>query len=55
MPNHLKFYSEHDSITAMLCAKFQNDWAHEKEVEEKTDFSSFKFKMSLEDTVLSLI
>ena len=26
----LKFCTEHGSITAMLCVKFQNDWATEK-------------------------
>ena len=27
---HFKFCTEHGSITAMLCAKFQNDWITNK-------------------------
>ena len=33
----LKFCTGHGSITAMLCAKFQNDWATEKYVMNKED------------------
>ena len=45
-PNVLKFCTEHSSITAVLCAKFRNDWAIETDVMDKLDFTRFEFKMS---------
>ena len=36
-PIILKFCTEHGSDTAMLCAKFQNDWATEMDVVDIPD------------------
>ena len=36
------------SITAVLSAKLQNDWANEKLVMDKRDFARFGFKISFE-------
>ena len=33
-------------ITAVPCAKVQNDWATETNVMDEQDFASFEFKMS---------
>ena len=35
-----------DSITTMLCAKFQNDWTIETNVMDERDFARFEFKTS---------
>ena len=48
----LKFYTEHGnisiSISAMLCAKFQNDWSTEAWfVDKHDDFVRFGFKMHI--------
>ena len=42
----LKFCTEHDIITTVLCTQFQNDWVNEKRVKGKRDFTRFGFKMS---------
>ena len=34
-PTIFKFSTEHGSIIAVLCAKFQNDWATEMDVMNK--------------------
>ena len=39
----LKFCTEHGSDTAVLCAKFQNDWTV---VVDERDFARFEFKTS---------
>ena len=44
-PISLKFRTEHGSDTAVLCAKFQNDWLTEACVIGKPDFVRFGFKM----------
>ena len=41
----LKFCTEHGSITAVLCAKFQNDLATKMGIVDERDFARFKFKM----------
>ena len=48
-PITLKFCTEHDSITAVLCAKFQTDWTIETDVVEEQVSTRFEFiiKMSL--------
>ena len=46
-PITLKFCTEHGSITAMLCAKFQTDWTIETDVMDGQVFARFEFKMSL--------
>ena len=43
----LKFCTEHGSITAVLYAKFQNDWATQEWIRDKRDFARFEFQMSL--------
>ena len=43
----LKFCTEHGSITAVLCAKFQIDWTIETGVMDERDFARFEFKMNL--------
>ena len=43
----VKFCTEHDSITVVLCAKFQNDWATEKYSMGKQDFSRLEFDTGL--------
>ena len=40
----VNFSTQHGSGTAMLCAKFQNDWANGKEVMDKWDFMRFDFQ-----------
>ena len=45
-PIILKFYTEHGSDTAVLCAKFQNAWIIETDVRDEHDFARFEFKMS---------
>ena len=46
-----KFCIEHGSDTAMLCAKFQNDWANEMDVTDEQVFIlrriKFEFKMDI--------
>ena len=39
----LTFYTEHDSITAVLCAKFQNDGAAGTHVMDEQVFVRFEF------------
>ena len=46
-PIVLKFCTEHGSDTAVLCAKFQNDWATETELMDEREFTRFDFKISL--------
>ena len=43
----MKFYTEHGSDTAMLCAKLQNDSTTEMDVIVQQDFVMFKFIMSV--------
>ena len=45
-PIVLKFCTEHDSYTVVLCAKYQNDWATEIDAMDERDFARFEFKMS---------
>ena len=45
-PIPLKFCTEHGSITAVLCAKFQTDWIIEMDVMDERDFARFEFRMS---------
>ena len=45
-PIVLKCWTEHGSITVVLCAKFQDDWAIEKNVMDWRNFARFEFKMS---------
>ena len=40
----LKFHTEHGSITAVLCVKFQNDLAMEMDVMDERAFMIFEFK-----------
>ena len=40
----LKFCTEHGSVTAMLCAKYQNDWGIEKPVTH--NFAIFAYKIN---------
>ena len=42
----LKYCTEHGSITAVLCAKFQNDLTNEMDVLDERDFARFEFEMS---------
>ena len=44
-PFVLKFCTEHDSDTALLCTEFQNDWSTETCLTGKRDFMRFAFKM----------
>ena len=44
----LKFCTEHGSDTAVLCAKFQNDWMNETDVMDEQVFARFEFKISSE-------
>ena len=41
----LKFCAEHNSDTAVLCAKFQNNWTTKVGVMDE-DFARFEFNMS---------
>ena len=45
-PIILIFCTEHDSITAVLRVKCQNDWTTETDVIDEQDFARFEFKMS---------
>ena len=45
-PIVLKFCTEYGSDTAVLCAKFQDDWIIDTAVMEEQDFVRFEFKMS---------
>ena len=47
-PIILTFYTEHKSITVVLCAKLQNDLATEMDVLDDQVFLSFDCKMSLQ-------
>ena len=40
-PFILKFCTEHGSIAAMLCTKFQNDYRINKDVVDSWDFTKF--------------
>ena len=42
-PVVLQFYTEHGSDTAVLCAKFQNEWTTETNVMDEQDFARFDF------------
>ena len=42
----LDFHTEHDSITAMLCAKFRKDWTTETDVMGERVFTRVEFKNS---------
>ena len=42
----LEFCTEHDSIIAMPCANFQNDYANEMDILDERDFTKFGFEMS---------
>ena len=42
-PIILKFYIEHDSITAVLCAKLRNDYTAAKDVIDGRNFARFEF------------
>ena len=44
--NVLKFGTEHDSDTAVLCAQFQIDWVNNMDVIEEQAFARFDFKKS---------
>ena len=41
----LHFCTEHGSITAMLCAKLQNDLTPEMDVMDEQDFARHKFNL----------
>ena len=41
-----KFCTEHGSVTAVFCAKFQNDLTTDMDVMGERDFARFEFKMS---------
>ena len=41
----LKYCTEHDSSSAVLCAKFQTDWTIKMNVIDERDSSRFEFKM----------
>ena len=43
----LKFCTEHGSITAVLCAKFQNHWTTDKNAMDRWHFMRFDLKRSL--------
>ena len=40
-PIVLRFFTEHGSITAVLCAKFQIDWTIETDIMDEQDFTKF--------------
>ena len=42
----LKFCTAHDSITVVLCTKFQNNWTTQTYVMDERNFARFEFKMS---------
>ena len=52
-PNHLQICIEHSSDTAMLCAKFQNDWAIEPDVINKWNFARFEVRIHFLEKFLS--
>ena len=45
LPNRLEISVEHDSIIAMLCAKFPDGLVTGKQVMSKPDFARFEYKM----------
>ena len=45
-PIFWKIRTEHGSITAVLCAKFHNDWTREWNSMDKRDFTRLGFQMS---------
>ena len=45
-PIVLNFCTVHGSITAVLCAKFQNDWTIARDIIDERVFARFEFKMS---------
>ena len=45
-PILLNFSAMHGSITAVLSAKFQNDWSIERAIIDERVFARFEFKMS---------
>ena len=47
-PTVLRYYTEHCSDIAVLCAKFQNDWATGDDFVDTRDFARFEFKMNFE-------
>ena len=47
-PIVLNFCTEHGSITAMLCAKFENIWTTEIDIMDEWDFARFGLTMSLQ-------
>ena len=40
------FGAKHDSVTIVLCEKFQNDWITEADAMEKWELARFQFVMS---------
>ena len=42
----MKYFTEHGSITAVLCAKFQNNWTAEMDIKDERDFARIEFKMT---------
>ena len=50
-PIMLKFCTEHGSITAVLCAKFQNDWTSYMGVMDERDFTRFELKCVWVDSI----
>ena len=42
-----KCYTEHDSVTVVLCTKFQIDLTNDMNVIEERNFANFELKMSL--------
>ena len=47
-PIVLNFCTEHGSITAMLCAKFHNNWTTEIDIMDERHFTRFWFTMNLQ-------
>ena len=43
----LKFCTEHDSITVVLCAKFQHDLTTRMDVMDKRHFTKFEFRTDI--------
>ena len=43
----LNFYADHDCITAVLCAIFQNEFTNEADVTDERVFARYKFKMGI--------
>ena len=42
----MKYFTEHGSITAVLCAKFQNDLTTKIDIKDERDFARIEFKMT---------